>query len=173
FYVRIDKNRKIPVTVLLRAFGLTDNKDIYELFGDEKIITCTLEKDLMPQEAEKIPGSNPRDEALKEISRKLRPGDPPSVDSALTLLKNLFFDPKRYDISPVGRYKFNKKLALARRIEGCTLAEAAVSSITGEILFPEGQKLSRSEAEAIEKAGIWSLYLNVEQEEGHIEKLRV
>ena len=115
FYVRIDKNRKLPVTVLLRALGLSENKDIIDLFGGkEKLINATLEKDLMPQEAEKYPGSTPRDEALKEIFRKLRPGDPPVVDSAITLLKNLFFDPKRYDISPVGRYKFNKKLSLAR-----------------------------------------------------------
>lgn len=147
FYVRIDKNRKMPVTVLLRALGLAENSDIYEVFGDEKLIKATLEKDLMPQEAEKIPGSNPRDEALKEIYRKLRPGDPPIVDSAITLIKNLFFDEKRYDISAVGRYKFNKKLSIARRIEGFRLAKPAISPITGEVVMSEGVKLSRADAE--------------------------
>ena len=172
FYVRIDKNRKLPITVLLRALGLSENSDIYEMFGDEKLIKATLDKDLMPQEAEKIPGSNPRDEALKEIYRKLRPGDPPIVDSAITLIKNLFFDEKRYDISTVGRYKFNKKLALAKRIEGFRLAKPAISPITGEVVVAEGIKLTRSDAEKIEKSGVWSVQLLVEGEE-HDEEIKV
>jgi len=172
FYVRIDKNRKIPVTVLLRALGLSENSDILEVFGNEKLINATFEKDLMPQEAEKIPGSNPREEALKEIYRKLRPGDPPIVDSAITLIKNLFFDEKRYDISAVGRYKFNKKLSLARRIEGFRLAKPAISPITGEIVVADGVKLTRAEAEKIEKAGVWSVQILVEGEE-HDEEVRV
>ena len=172
FYVRIDKNRKLPITVLLRALGLSENSDIYEMFGDEKLIKATLDKDLMPQEAEKIPGSNPRDEALKEIYRKLRPGDPPIVDSAITLIKNLFFDEKRYDISTVGRYKFNKKLALARRIEGFRLAKPAISPITGEVVVAEGVKLTRADAEKIEKSGVWSVQLLVEGEE-HDEEIKV
>ena len=172
FYVRIDKNRKLPITVLLRALGLSENSDIYELFGDEKLIKATLDKDLMPQEAEKIPGSNPRDEALKEIYRKLRPGDPPIVDSAITLIKNLFFDEKRYDISTVGRYKFNKKLALAKRIEGFRLAKPAISPITGEVVVAEGVKLTRAEAEKIERSGVWSVQLLVEGDE-HDEEVRV
>ncbi len=166
FYVRIDKNRKLPVTVLLRALGLSENKDIIDLFGGkERLINATLEKDLMQQEAEKYPGSTPRDEALKEIFRKLRPGDPPVVDSAITLLKNLFFDPKRYDISPVGRYKFNKKLSLARRIEGYALASPAADPLTGEILFEKGHKLTRAEAEKVEKAGICSVVIEVDEDE--------
>ena len=172
FYVRIDKNRKLPITVLLRALGLSENSDIYEMFGDEKLIKATLDKDLMPQEAEKIPGSNPRDEALKEIYRKLRPGDPPIVDSAITLIKNLFFDEKRYDISTVGRYKFNKKLALAKRIEGFRLAKPAISPITGEVVVAEGIKLTRADAEKIEKSGVWSVQLLVEGEE-HDEEIKV
>ena len=96
FFVRIDKNRKIPITVLLRAFGLDTDKKIYELFGDEHILKATLEKDTMNAEAEKN-GTNPQDEAYKEIYRKLRPGDPPLVESAENLLKALFFDPKKYD----------------------------------------------------------------------------
>ena len=172
FYVRIDKNRKLPITVLLRALGLSENSDIYEMFGDEKLIKATLDKDLMPQEAEKIPGSNPRDEALKEIYRKLRPGDPPIVDSAITLIKNLFFDEKRYDISTVGRYKFNKKLSLAKRIEGFRLAKPAISPITGEVVVAEGVKLTRADAEKIEKSGVWSVQLLVEGEE-HDEEIKV
>ncbi|MDD4125428.1 MAG: DNA-directed RNA polymerase subunit beta, partial [Eubacteriales bacterium] len=166
FYVRIDKNRKLPITVLLRALGLSENKDIIDLFGGkEKLINATLEKDLMAQEAEKYPGSSPRDEALKEIFRKLRPGDPPVVDSAITLLKNLFFDPKRYDISPVGRYKFNKKLSLVRRIEGHALVNPVADPLTGEILFDKGHKLNRNDAEKIEKAGICSVVISVEEDE--------
>ena len=172
FFVRIDKNRKIPITVLLRAFGLDTDKKIYELFGDEHILKATLEKDTMNAEAEKN-GTNPQEEAYKEIYRKLRPGDPPLVESAQILLNNLFFDPKRYDISPVGRYKFNKKLALARRIAGCVLARPAVSPITGEVLFEAGSKLSRTDAEHIEAAGIWSVYVNVEEEESTVKEVRV
>ena len=172
FYVRIDKNRKLPITVLLRALGLSENSDIYEMFGDEKLIKATLDKDLLPQEAEKIPGSNPRDEALKEIYSKLRPGDPPIVDYDITLIKNLFFDEKRYDISTVGRYKFNKKLALAKRIEGFRLAKPAISPITGEVVVAEGIKLTRADAEKIEKSGVWSVQLLVEGEE-HDEEIKV
>ena len=135
FYVRIDKNRKIPITVLLRAFGLATNDRIKALFGDEPILDATFEKDLMPQEAEKN-GTGADEEALKEIYKKLRPGEPPIVESAQTLINNLFFDAKRYDISPVGRYKFNKKLSLARRIAGYALSRPAASPVTGEVLSP-------------------------------------
>ena len=173
FYVRIDKNRKRPITVLLRAFGLATNEKITDLFGEEPMLTATLEKDLMQQEAEKN-GTNPDEEALKEIYKKLRPGEPPIVDSAVTLINNLFFDPKRYDISPVGRYKFNKKLSLSRRISGYTLARAAVSPVTGEVLFPEGQLLSREDAETLENAGVWSVYIYaVNEEDGTKQEVRV
>ena len=173
FYVRIDKNRKLPITVLLRAFGLATNEKIIDLFGEEPMLTATLEKDLMQQEAEKN-GTNPDEEALKEIYKKLRPGEPPIVDSAVTLINNLFFDPKRYDISPVGRYKFNKKLSLSRRISGYTLARAAVSPVTGEVLFPEGRLLSREDAETLENAGVWSVYIYaVNEEDGTKQEVRV
>ncbi len=173
FYVRIDKNRKLPITVLLRAFGLATNEKIIDLFGEEPMLTATLEKDLMQQEAEKN-GTNPDEEALKEIYKKLRPGEPPIVDSAVTLINNLFFDPKSYDISPVGRYKFNKKLSLSRRISGYTLARAAVSPVTGEVLFPEGRLLSREDAEALENAGVWSVYIYaVNEEDGTKQEVRV
>ena len=173
FYVRIDKNRKLPITVLLRAFGLATNEKITDLFGEEPMLTATLEKDLMQQEAEKN-GTNPDEEALKEIYKKLRPGEPPIVDSAVTLINNLFFDPKRYDISPVGRYKFNKKLSLSCRISGYTLARAAVSPVTGEVLFPEGQLLSREDAETLENAGVWSVYIYaVNEEDGTKQEVRV
>ena len=173
FYVRLDNNRKLPITVLLRAFGLATNEKITDLFGEEPMLTATLEKDLMQQEAEKN-GTNPDEEALKEIYKKLRPGEPPIVDSAVTLINNLFFDPKRYDISPVGRYKFNKKLSLSRRISGYTLARAAVSPVTGEVLFPEGQLLSREDAETLENAGVWSVYIYaVNEEDGTKQEVRV
>ena len=173
FYVRIDKNRTLPITVLLREFGLATNEKITDLFGEEPMLTATLEKDLMQQEAEKN-GTNPDEEALKEIYKKLRPGEPPIVDSAVTLINNLFFDPKRYDISPVGRYKFNKKLSLSRRISGYTLARAAVSPVTGEVLFPEGQLLSREDAETLENAGVWSVYIYaVNEEDGTKQEVRV
>ena len=173
FYVRIDKNRKIPITVLLRAFGLGSNESIIEKFGDEPLLKATFEKDTMLQEVDRVIQTggmtNPVDEALKEIYRKLRPGDPPIVESAQILINNLFFDEKRYDISPVGRYKFNKKLALAKRIVGHTLARDAVSPVTGEVVYEAGRKLSRSEAEAIERAGICEVWLVSEEEDKTIE----
>ena len=173
FYVRIDKNRKIPITVLLRAFGLGTNEAILEKFGEEALLKATFEKDTMLQEVDRVIQTggmtNPVDEALKEIYRKLRPGDPPIVESAQILINNLFFDEKRYDISPVGRYKFNKKLALARRITGHTLSRDAISPITGEVVYEAGRKLSRSEAEAIERAGVCEVWLNAEEDEKLIE----
>ncbi|MBQ4317411.1 MAG: DNA-directed RNA polymerase subunit beta [Clostridia bacterium] len=173
FYVRIDKNRKIPITVLLRAFGLGNNDDIIEKFGDEPLLKATFEKDTMLAEVDRVIQTggmtNPIDEALKEIYRKLRPGDPPIVESAQNLINNLFFDEKRYDISPVGRYKFNKKLAIAGRIAGHTLSRDAVSPITGEVIYEAGRKLSRSEAEMIERAGVCEVWLNVEEDDKMVE----
>ena len=173
FYVRIDKNRKLPITVLLRAFGLATNEKITDLFGEEPMLTATLEKDLMQQEAEKN-GTNPDEEALKEIYKKLRPGEPPIVDSAVTLINNLFFDPKRYDISPVGRYKFNKKLSLSRRISGYTLARAAVSPRTGAVGLPEGPHFSRAAAATRANPRGWSVYIYaVNEEDGTKQEVRV
>ncbi len=169
FYVRIDKNRKIPITVLLRAFGLTDNDEILEKFGEEAVLKATFEKDITVAEAEKNisegVSTNPTHEALKEIYRKLRPGDPPIVESAQVLLNNLFFDSKRYDLSPVGRYKFNKKLALSKRIVGRVLTRPAASPFTGEILFEAGHKLSRVDAETIERAGIYEVFVEGDTED--------
>ncbi len=158
FYVRIDKNRKLPITVFLRALGLGTEKDLLGMFGDDEYIKTTLTKDLMESEAQKN-GTTAQEEALKEIYKKLRPGDPAIVESAQILINNLFFDPKRYDISAVGRYKFNKKLALAKRIVGFKLAAPAVSPFTGEILYDEGTVLNREMAEAIEDSGCYEVEL--------------
>ena len=163
FYVRIDKNRKIPITVLIRALGINSSDEIKNLFGEDEKITATLEKDSMPGEAEKN-GTTASDEALKEIYRKLRPGDPPLVESAKILINNLFFDPKRYDLSTVGRYKFNKKLALAYRISGFTLSRPAISPITGEILAEAGEKLTRETAGAIEENGVNEVYIQIDED---------
>jgi len=163
FYVRIDKNRKIPITVLIRALGINSSDEIKEIFGEGEKIIATLEKDATTSEAE-INGTTASDEALKEIYRKLRPGDPPLVESAKILVNNLFFDPKRYDLSTVGRYKFNKKLALAYRIAGFVLSRPAVSPITGEILAEAGEKLTRKQAEAIEDNGINEVYIQIDDE---------
>ncbi len=161
FYVRIDKNRKIPVTVLIRALGVGDvssDDDVTAMFGTDIKVLETLKKDTSALDAIKN-GTTPREEALKEIYKKLRPGDPPLVESAEILINNLFFDAKRYDISAVGRYKFNKKLALARRIEGFPLARDVFSPFTGELLFEEGKILDRASAEKIENAGVSEVYL--------------
>ena len=163
FYVRIDKNRKLPVTVLIRALGVgMDNtsrdEDVIAMFGDDVKILETLKKDTSETDALKN-GCTPREEALKEIYKKLRPGDPPLVESAETLLRNLLFDSKRYDISAVGRYKFNKKLALARRIAGFELSRDVFSPFTGECLFEAGNVLTKDDAEKIENAGVSEVYL--------------
>ena len=153
FYVRIDKNRKMPVTILLRALGLSSDRQIRDLFGDDPKITLTLEKDMINAAAE-ANHSDAYEEALKEIYRRLRPGDPPLVESAELLLNNLFFDAKRYDISAVGRYKFNKKLALEKRILGTTLFEDAVSPFTGEIVAEKNAVVDAALVEALEAAGV-------------------
>ena len=163
-YVRIDKNRKMPITVLIRALGIGPAADIVDLFGDDEKILATLEKDSIQAEAEKN-NTSATDEALKEIYRKLRPGDPPLVESAEILVNNLFFDAKRYDLSTVGRYKFNKKLALGYRLSGHVLARPAISPITGELLFEAGQKLSKEMALAVENNGINEVYIQVEDRE--------
>ena len=168
FYVRIDKNRKLPVTVFLRALGLSTDADLKAMFGEDEKLNATMSKDLMESEAVKK-GTSAMDESLKEIYRKLRPGDPAIVESALTLINNLFFDAKRYDISAVGRYKFNKKLALSRRIAGFKLARPAINPFTGEILFDEGTLLSRADAEVIENAGVSEVFLFTQDIENPVE----
>ncbi|MDD6094164.1 MAG: DNA-directed RNA polymerase subunit beta, partial [Clostridia bacterium] len=161
FYVRIDKNRKLPVTVLIRALGIESPAQIKEYFGDEAKLTATLEKD----ECEKLAVENHstiREEALKEIYKKLRPGEPAIVESAEILINNLLFDAKRYDLYPVGRYKYNKKLALGLRIANHVLARPVASTLTGEVLFDEGKLLSREDAMAIEHACVDAVYLRME-----------
>jgi len=164
FYVKIDKNRKMPVTVLIRALGIETAEEITQLFGDDILLRATLEKDGMQEEAEKY-GTSPGDEALKEIYKKLRPGEPPTVESAQILVNNTFFDPKRYDLAAVGRYKFDKKLGIARRIEGHILARPAINPVTGEIVCESETKLTREIADAIELAGVNEVYLNLESGE--------
>ena len=153
FYVRIDKNRKMPITVFLRALGLGSDSEIIEKFGNDEILKITMEKDMMNAAAE-AEGCSPYEESLKEIYRKLRPGDPPLVESAQILINNLFFDARRYDISTVGRYKFNKKLSLARRINGKTLASDAVSKLTGEVILEKGTVMDLEKAEKLDEAGV-------------------
>ncbi len=161
FYVRIDKNRKLPITMLIRALGIQSAEEIRNVFGDEPKLVATLEKD----ECDNLALENKtsvRDEALKEIYKKLRPGEPAIVESAELLIHNLFFDPKRYDLAPVGRYKYDKKLAIHSRIAGHTLSRPAVSPLTGEILFEAGALLSAEDALAIENAGVNEAYLQLE-----------
>ncbi|MDR0286618.1 MAG: DNA-directed RNA polymerase subunit beta [Clostridiales bacterium] len=143
-YVRIDRTRKIAVTVLLRALGFGTNEDIINLLSDDERIINTLEKD----------NSKNTDEALIEIYKKLRPGEPPTVETARSLLNGLFFDPKRYDLGRFGRYKFNKKLSLATRIEGKVAAEDIIDPQTGEIMVTEGETITDEKAVIIQNAGI-------------------
>jgi len=161
FYVRIDKNRKLPITMLIRALGIQSQDEIEAVFGSEPKLLATLEKD----ECENLAIENKtslRDEALKEIYKKLRPGEPAIVESAELLINNLFFDPKRYDLAPVGRYKYDKKLSLSARLAGRTLSRPAVSPLTGEILFDEGAVLSAADALAIENAAINEAYVRLD-----------
>ena len=149
FYVKIDKNRKLPVTVLIRALGEESDEDILRMFGEEEMLTATFTKDECARQALDNNTTN-GEEALKEIYKKLRPGEPPAVEPAQMLVNNTFFDPKRYDLAPVGRYKFDKKLALPGRITGFTLADPVFSVITGEMLADAGVRVTRELAQKIE-----------------------
>jgi len=153
FYVRIDKNRKIPATTLIRALGKGTDDELIELFGeDERIRQTILQKD----------STKNKEEALLEVYKKLRPGEPPTVDSAEGHLNNLFFDAKRYDLSRFGRYKFNKKLGVASRIIGHKLAEPVVNPMTGEIIAEAGEFISTDKGFEIEQSGVGAVYLDVE-----------
>lgn len=143
-YVRIDRTRKLAVTTLLRALGFNSNAEIIELLGETEQILKTLEKD----------NTNTEEEALIEIYKRLRPGEPPTVENAKSLLGNLFFEPKRYDLAKVGRYKFNKKLALYNRITGRKAAEDIKDLETGELFVSKGEKITREKAIEIENSGI-------------------
>ena len=144
FYVRIDKNRKIPVTTFLRSIGLSTNAELTGKFGDDPRITCTIEKD----------STQNKEEALLEVYKKLHPGDMASVESAQNQLNMLFFDAKRYDLSRFGRYKYNKKLAISERIYGKKAAEAVIAPLTGEILVDEGEVITKEKALEIKNAGV-------------------
>ncbi|MCI8423290.1 MAG: DNA-directed RNA polymerase subunit beta, partial [Lawsonibacter sp.] len=144
FYVRIDKNRKLPVTCLIRALGLRTDAEIRETFGEDARILATLDKD----------GCKTYEDALLEIYRKLRPGEPPTVESAETLLNATFFDPRRYSLSAVGRYKFNKKMALWTRLSGQKLAQPLADPRTGEVVAEAGEILTRERAQQLDDLGI-------------------
>ena len=152
FYVRIDKNRKLPITSFIRAVGPRTDAEMLEAFGEDPLIVSTLEKDTCKT----------YEEALLEVYRKLRPGEPPTVDSAESLLKSLFFDPRRYDLSTVGRYKFNKKLAIWHRMSGHTLAQIVADPMTGEVIAEAGEVLSRERAQELEAKGVNEVFLQVE-----------
>ena len=162
FWVRIDKNHKIPVTLLIRALdeSTSNEASIKTLFGDEPKLAVTIARDKMQEEADKN-GTTAYEESLKEIYRKLRPGEPALVESAQIQLTNTFFDPKRYDLAAVGRYKFDKKVALGRRIAGHTITRPVINPITGEIMFEAGKTLSREEALSIEDAGVTEVYVKI------------
>ncbi len=144
FYVRIDKNRKIPITSFIRAIGVKTDAEIKELFGEDPLIVATLDKD----------PAHTSDEALIEIYKKMRPGEPPSVESATNLMDAMFFDVRRYDISAVGRYKYNKKLDIARRITGHKLLEPAVNPMTGEVLAEADEVITRDKARLLSDSGV-------------------
>ena len=152
FWVRIDKNRKIPITCLIRALGLKTDAEILERFSDDPRIAATLEKD----------PCKTYEDAMLEIYRKLRPGEPPTVEAAETLMNNLFFDPRRYDLSVVGRYKFNKKLSLWQRVTGYKLTQPVADPATGELLFEEGHLLSKEDARLLDAVGVAEVVIDVE-----------
>ena len=156
-YVRIDKNRKIPLTTFIRALGEEGtDEEIFEIYGeDERLRQTILQKDQTKN----------RSDALIDVYKKLRPGEPPTVESAVSHLNNLFFEAKRYDLCRFGRYKYNKKLGIASRLSGRTLAQPIVSEMTGEILADAGETLTYDKACEIEQAGVYSAYVNVESKE--------
>ncbi len=161
FYVRIDKNRKIPVTVLIHALGIESEAELRDMFGDEVKLSATLDKDETVGLAVEN-NTSIREEALKEIYKKLRPGEPAIVESAEILINNLFFDPKRYDLAPVGRYKYDKKLSVANRVLGQTLSRPAISPVTGEIVFEDGRRITEEDAREIERTGVNEVYVRLE-----------
>ena len=155
-YVRIDKNRKIPLTTFLRSLGIGTNEEIEEVFGpDERLTQTIMQKDQTAN----------REEALLEVYKKLRPGEPPTVDSAVTHLNNLFFDAKRYDLSRFGRYKYNKKLGVGSRLSGHRLSRPVVNPMTGEVMAEAGNLISFDKAMEIETAGVMEAYVDVEVKE--------
>ncbi|MBP0963464.1 MAG: DNA-directed RNA polymerase subunit beta, partial [Oscillospiraceae bacterium] len=155
FYVRIDKNRKLPITTFIRAMGLSTDQEIENLFGDEPLLRATFEKDTTIN----------TEEALLEVYRKLRPGEPPTGESAQSHLDGLFFVPRRDDLSGVGRYKYNKTLAIAPRLTGQTVTRPVVDPRTGEVLAEAGELLTREKAQAIGRVGVDVVYVQVGESE--------
>ncbi|MBQ2468339.1 MAG: DNA-directed RNA polymerase subunit beta, partial [Clostridia bacterium] len=164
FYVRIDKNRKILISILIRALGIETDSDILNFFGNDDMLRYTLKKDTLPDLAQ-ANGTSINEEALKEIYKKLRPGEPPTQESALLLINNLFFDPKRYDLANVGRYKYNKKLALGGRIAGRTLTRRVIDPVTGEFMYEAGTFVTKEIADDIDFRGVNEVYVKVENDE--------
>ena len=161
FYVRVDRNRKVPITVFIRALGVGTNNEIHDMFGEEEVLESSLKKD---------PTDNYQD-GLLELYKKLRPGEPLSVESAESLLHGMFFDPKRYDLAKVGRYKFNKKLMLRYRIAGKTLAEDVVDMTTGEVIAAAGTIVTEELADTIQNAAIPYVYVETEKTiDRHVKK---
>ncbi len=161
FYVRVDRTRKVPITVLIRALGIGTNPEIIELFGEEPKILASFEKD----------AATNYQEGLLELYKKIRPGEPLAVDSAESLITSMFFDPRRYDLAKVGRYKFNKKLLLRNRIAGHTLAEDVVSPLTGEVIAEEGTLVTREMADDIQNAAVPYVWIEHSEDERKIKVL--
>ena len=161
FYVRVDRTRKVPITVLIRALGIGTNAEIIDLFGEEPKILASFTKDT----------SENYQEGLLELYKKIRPGEPLAVDSAESLITSMFFDPRRYDLAKVGRYKFNKKLMLKNRITGHTLAEDVVSPMTGEVIAEAGAVVDRELADAIQNAAVPYVWIAREESDCNIKVL--
>ena len=161
FYVRVDRTRKVPITVLIRALGVGSNAEIIDLFGEEPKILASFTKDT----------SESYQEGLLELYKKIRPGEPLAVDSAESLITSMFFDPRRYDLAKVGRYKFNKKLLLKNRVSGQILAEDAVSAITGEVVAEKGTKITREIADMIQNAAVPYIWVEGEETSRNIKVL--
>ncbi len=162
-YVRIDKNRKLPITTFMRALGLGTNEQIRALFGEDERLSATLEAD----------DTKSVEDALVEVYKKLRPSEPVTIEGAKAYLEQLFFDPHRYDISRVGRYKYNKKLAIGARIKGAVLSRPVADPMTGEIIAEADTSVTRELAEAIEKKGVSGAYINVMDNEGNVTEVKV
>lgn len=155
FSVRVDRTRKVPVTVLIRSLGISSDAEIIELFGEEPKILSTIEKDV----------SKNYEEALIELYKRIRPGEPPTVESSESLIRSMFFDPKRYDLAKVGRYKFNKKLAFKNRVKGFVLSRNAVDPMTGEIVAEAGTVLNVDNAQEIQDAGVPAIFVKTEEDQ--------
>ncbi|MBO5509996.1 MAG: DNA-directed RNA polymerase subunit beta, partial [Lachnospiraceae bacterium] len=153
FYVHVDRNKKVPVTVLIRSLGIGTDQEIIDMFGREPKIMATLEKDI----------THTYEEGILELYKKLRPGEPEVVDNAVQHFNNMFFDPKRYDLAKVGRYKFNKKLAFKNRIVGFALAEDVIDPSTGEVMYKAGTTVSEEDAVAIQNAAVPYVMLQTEE----------